>query len=140
MGLELLNETASVGPVRPFRIDVAEETLVDLKRRLSGARRIGFPLTEPELGISIPVLEGLLDHCRDEFDWRWIEAQLNRFKHVLVEVDGMDVHAVRARGQGPKPLPVIVGHGWPSTFAEALPAVGPIDASRRFWRRHGGCV
>lgn len=132
MGLEPLNEAASIGPIRPFCVHVPEEILVDLKRRLSRARGVAFPLTEPELGISIPVLQRLLDRWRDEFDWRRIEAQLNRFEHVLVEVDGMDVHAVRARGQGPKPLPVIVGHGWPSTFAEVLPALDQLTRPADF--------
>jgi pimeloyl-ACP methyl ester carboxylesterase len=114
---------ASVGAVRPFRIEVPDETLDDLQRRLNAARGVSFPLDEPALGIDLAVLARVLAHWRDGFDWRRVERELNRFDHVLVEVDGMDVHAVHRRGEGPRPLPVIIGHGWPSSFAEVLPVV-----------------
>ena len=75
------------------------------------------------LGVDPSQLERLMAYWRDSFDWRRVEAELNRFDHLLVEVDGLDVHAVHALGDGPNPLPVIIGHGWPSSFAEILPAV-----------------
>jgi pimeloyl-ACP methyl ester carboxylesterase len=115
---------AAIRAVRPFRVDVGQDTLADLERRLRTSRTIDFPLTEPGLGLDPSILSRVLAHWRESFDWSSVERELNRFEHVLVEVDGMDVHAVRARGRGPSPLPVIISHGWPSSFAEILPAVG----------------
>jgi len=115
--------TPAAGPVRPFRIEIPEATLADLNRRLGGTRGLGFPLADPDLGLDEAILARLLAHWRERFDWRAVEQRLNGYDHVLVEVDGMDVHAVHVRGEGPSPLPLLVSHGWPSSFAEILPAV-----------------
>ncbi len=113
----------SIGPVRPFKVEVSEETLEDLQLRLSLERGIAFPLADPRLGLEPSILRRIVEHWRERFDWRRVERELNGFEHVLVEVDGMDVHAVRVRGEGSSPLPLIISHGWPSSFAEILPAV-----------------
>jgi hypothetical protein len=113
----------ATGAVRPFRIEIPEETLADLRRRLSATRVLEFPLADPDLGLDPTILTRVFEHWRDRFDWRAVERRLNRFDHVLVEVDGMDVHAVHVRGQGPSPMPLLVSHGWPSSFAEILPAL-----------------
>jgi pimeloyl-ACP methyl ester carboxylesterase len=115
--------TASLGEVRPFRVHVPEATLEDVNRRLGAVRGTSFPLRDPELGIDVAQLQRVLDYWRQRFDWRRVEAELNRHEHVVVEVDGLDIHAVHARGHGPDPLPVIITHGWPSSFAEILPVV-----------------
>lgn len=111
------------GPVRPFTIEIPEATLADLQRRLAATRVPEFPLADPDLGLDSGIVARLLGHWRERFDWRAVEQRLNDFDHVLVEVDGMDVHAVHVRGEGPAPLPLLVSHGWPSSFAEILPAV-----------------
>jgi pimeloyl-ACP methyl ester carboxylesterase len=118
-------DQAATGVVRPFRIEIPDETLADLDRRLQAARLIEFPLTSADAGLGLDrtVLRHLLEYWRDVFDWRRVERELNRFRHVLLEVDGLDVHAVHVRGHGPSPLPLLVSHGWPSSFAEILPAV-----------------
>ena len=113
----------ATGAVRAFRIEISDETLADLNRRLGLTRLFDFPLADPDLGLDSSILGRLLEHWRDRFDWRAVEARLNAVDHVLVEVDGMDVHAVHVRGQGPSPLPLLVSHGWPSSFAEILPAL-----------------
>ena len=120
-----LNEMTGhvIGAVRPFRVEVSEEALADLQLRLSTEPRIDLPLSDPGLGLDPSILRRILQHWRERFDWRLVERELNRFEQVLVEVDGMDVHAVRAHGEGSSPLPLIISHGWPSSFAEILPAV-----------------
>ena len=112
----------SAGAVRPFRIEVSDEALEDLQRRLGLLRRSTFRSPIRSSG-SISRAAVVLEHWRDALRLARVERELNRFDHVLVEVDGLDVHAVHARGEGPSPLPLIIGHGWPSTFAEILPAV-----------------
>jgi hypothetical protein len=113
----------ATGPVRPFTIETPEATLSDLQRRLAATRVPEFPLADPDLGLDSGIVARLLEHWRERFDWRAVERRLNDFDHVLVEVEGMDVHAVHVRGAGPAPLPLLVSHGWPSSFAEILPAV-----------------
>lgn len=114
---------AAAGPLRPFRVDVPKDQLDDLARRLAAARETDFPFAVPALGVDPGQLRRLVAHWRESFDWRGVEAGLNRFDHILVEIDGIDVHAVHARGDGPHPLPVIINHGWPSSFAEFMPVV-----------------
>jgi pimeloyl-ACP methyl ester carboxylesterase len=113
----------ATGPVRPFRLEISEATLADLHRRLAATRLLEFPLADAEFGLDQTILVRLLEHWRERFDWRSVEQRLNGYDHVLVEVDGMDVHAIHARGEGPNALPLLVSHGWPSSFAEILPAV-----------------
>src|SRR5579864_6885147 len=104
---------------RPFRIAVPEETLEDLERRLRTAR-FGEALLprQARIGLDQSQLTQLLRYWREDFDWRRVESELNRFEHLLVTVDGLDLHALHARGEGPDPLPLIVMHGWPSSFVE----------------------
>lgn len=124
----------TVGAVRPFQIAVPRTILEELQRRLGQARVASFPLDEPRLGVDRGALERLLAYWREEFDWPRAEAELNRLEHVLVEVDGLTVHAVRVRGEGRDPLPLLIGHGWPSSFVEILPAVGALTRPSE----HGG--
>lgn len=131
---------ASIGEVRPWRIEVAQEELDDLRRRLESHRDAPFALDGPGWGVDAGSLLALVDHWRERFDWRAVEADLNRLDHVLVEVDGLDVHAAVLRGDGPDPLPLVINHGWPSSFAEfreaadllARPGAHGLDAADSF--------
>jgi microsomal epoxide hydrolase len=101
-----------------FRIEVAEEVLNDLRDRLDHVR---WPdQTEGagwEQGTELGYLRSLVDYWGDRFDWRAQEAALNRFAQFRAEVEGISVHFVHERGVGPNPLPIILTHGWPDTFA-----------------------
>ena len=106
-------------PVRSFTINVPEEVLQDLRRRLAGAR---WPaaLDEDgwEDGASLAFVERLVDYWLHRFDWRTEEARLNRLPQVMTEVNGTVIHAVHQPGTGPSPLPLVLTHGWPGSFAE----------------------
>ena len=112
----------------PFSIDVPEAVLDDLDARLSRAR---YP---DELdgagwtyGTSLGYLRELVAYWRDEFDWREQERQLNRFDHFKTEIDGLDVHFIHQRAADPDALPLIVVHGWPSTFMQFHKVIGPLS-------------
>jgi pimeloyl-ACP methyl ester carboxylesterase len=107
---------------RPFKIDVAQEVLDDLSERLERGRRpphIRGPVWSE--GVDPGFLSELVEYWRATFDWRAQERELNRVAHFLWEIDGLDLHFVHERGRGPDPLPLILTHGWPSTFHELLP-------------------
>ena len=108
-------------PVRPFRIHVDDEVLDDLARRLRAARWPDAAPGEPwSQGTDLDYLRALVAYWLDGFDWRREEARLNGYEQFVAEVDGVQVHYVHARSGKP---PLVLTHGWPSTFAEMLPLV-----------------
>lgn len=108
----------------PFKIDIAQPEIDDLKARLAQTR---FPDEVEgagwEYGTSIPFLRKLVDHWSERFDWRAAEARLNGFSQFTTEIDGETVHFVHVRGVGSNPTPVLLANGWPSNFVELLPLV-----------------
>ena len=113
--------------VTPFRIEVPESVLDDLHRRLDATL---WPQTIPgvgwEYGTDIDWLRELSTYWRNDYQWRVHEATLNEFPHVLVQAGSMAVHAIHRRGVGPDPLPLVITHGWPSTFFEMHKIIGPL--------------
>lgn len=115
--------------IEPFSLAVSESTLADLHRRLDATI---WPHTLDDAGwdygTDIGELRSLVDYWRHGFDWRAREAELNRFPHFMVEIDGARVHCIHARAQGrAKPLmPLVLTHGWPSTFYELTAVVEPL--------------
>jgi hypothetical protein len=110
--------------VERFTVAVPQATLDDLAERLPRTR---WPdaLDEAgwEDGTSPAFLRELVDWWQTRFDWRSQEAVINRFAQFRATVDGVGLHYVHERGKGPAPLPLVLTHGWPSTFYELLPLV-----------------
>lgn len=118
--------TPATDGVTPFRIDVADDELADLRDRLARTRYIK-PTSESEpweAGMDPEYLRELVDYWKSGFDWRRREEWLNSFPQFLATIDGQTVHFVHVRGRGvpggPAPLPLIVSHGWPYSFADML--------------------
>jgi pimeloyl-ACP methyl ester carboxylesterase len=107
--------------VEPFTIAVDEAALSDLRDRI---RRTRWPdqvdASGWAYGVDRAYLRELLSSWAEEFDWRARERELNRFAHYRAEVDGRKVHFVHERGRGPDPVPIVLTHGWPSSFVEHL--------------------
>jgi pimeloyl-ACP methyl ester carboxylesterase len=105
----------------PFTIDIPQAVLDDLAERLA---RIRWPDEVEDAGwdygTNRAYLRTLVDYWRDGFDWRAQERALNAWHHYRAEVDGLGIHFIHERGKGPHPLPLILTHGWPSTFVELL--------------------
>ena len=103
----------------PFRIAVPQEVIDDLKARLSRAR---FPDEAPEApwryGTSVGYMRDLVAYWRDGYDWRRHEAALNALPQFKVEIDGIGVHYIHVEGKGPKPMPLLLSHGWPGSIVE----------------------
>lgn len=105
--------------VTPFQIATPDTDIADLKARLARTR---WPDAVEEAGwrygTDLEFLKALVAHWRDRFDWRAAEARLNAFPQFRADVDGQAIHFLHVKGKGPKPLPLLVMHGWPSSVAE----------------------
>jgi len=110
--------------MEPFSIHVPDAVLDDLRARLARTR---WPDEVDgggwDLGTDRAYLQGLVGYWRDGFDWRRVERALNAHPQFIADVDGVRIHFAHVRGRGPAPFPLILTHGWPSTFAELLPLV-----------------
>jgi len=112
----------------PFSIQVSEEALADLKERL---RRTRLPDEVAGsawgYGTSLPYMRELLDYWRTSFDWRAQERALNKFAHFKAVVGGLTLHFIHQLGTGPRPLPLLLLHGWPDTFYEFHKVISPLS-------------
>ncbi|GCE23629.1 epoxide hydrolase family protein [Dictyobacter kobayashii] len=103
----------------PFRIAIPQAVLDDLKMRLEHTRwpdeieNAGW-----DYGANRKYLRSLVNYWQYEFDWRVQEAQLNQWAHFRADISGLSIHFIYERGHGPKPLPLIITHGWPGSFFE----------------------
>jgi pimeloyl-ACP methyl ester carboxylesterase len=110
--------------ITPFSISVDAETLSDLRRRIRDTR---WPDSAPgaawEQGTDRDDLRRLLAYWADAFDWRAQERALNAIPQFQAELDGVRIHFVHVRAKHGNGIPLILSHGWPSTFVELLPLV-----------------
>ena len=108
----------------PFTIEIPHAMLDDLRQRLTRTRwpdaldGVGW-----EYGIDQAYIQELVAYWRDGFDWRAQEARLNQLPQFRAVVDGVGIHFIRVRGQGPNPTPLLMLHGWPSSFVQMLPII-----------------
>jgi epoxide hydrolase len=113
--------------VVPFRIDVAEEVLADLRARLRNTR---WPEAEPvedwSQGVPLSYAQEVCRYWAEEYDWRAREAALNRFPQFTTTIDGLDVHFVHARSPHPNALPIVITHGWPGSIVEFHKVIEPL--------------
>jgi epoxide hydrolase len=113
--------------IRPFRIDIPQADLDDLKDRLARTR---WPNELPGVGWSrgVPLgyLRDLAAYWADGFDWREQEAMLNAIPQSVTTIDGQDIHFLHVRSPRPDALPLILTHGWPSSPVEFLKVIGPL--------------
>ena len=110
--------------ITPFTIQVEAETLSDLRERI---RKTRWPEHAPgaawEQGTDLEYLRQLFTYWADEFDWRAQESKLNAPDQFRAYLDGVQIHFVHERAKRGNGIPLILTHGWPSTFAELLPLV-----------------
>lgn len=110
-----------------FTIRFPEDDLADLARRLEKAR-LPDPLPGSGWagGIDLEWLPQLLEHWRTRFDWRGVEAELNRYEHAFAQANGQRVHYLHARSPHQDAMPLVMTHGWPGSVLEFLKVLGPL--------------
>ena len=120
-------------PIRPFRFEAAEADLIDLKRRVEATR---WPeretVADDTQGVQLATIQKLADYWVNGYDWRKIEAKLNRYPQFITEIDGLDIHFLHIRSQHPNALPLIVTHGWPGSVLEQLKIIEPLTNPTAF--------
>jgi pimeloyl-ACP methyl ester carboxylesterase len=113
--------------VRPFRIDVPEEDLVDLRRRIAATQ---WPeketVADESQGVPLATIQELARYWATDYDWRTCEAKLNALPQFMTEIDGLDIHFIHVRAEHEDALPLIVTHGWPGSIIEQLKILGPL--------------
>jgi pimeloyl-ACP methyl ester carboxylesterase len=119
--------------IQPFKIDIPQATLDGLRERLARTR---WP-DEVEgagwdYGTNLDYLKSLVDYWQHAFDWRVQETMLNSFSHFRTDIDGLGIHFIHERGRGPNPLPLILTHGWPSSFFEMLKIIPLLTDPARY--------
>ena len=121
-------ETTPAGSaIRPFHINVPEEDLDELCRRVLATRwpdRETVP--DRSQGAQLTRIQELVRYWGTDYDWRRVEAKLNALPQFLTEIDGLDIHFLHVRSRHPKALPLIITHGWPGSVIEQLKVIGPL--------------
>jgi len=116
-----------------FTLHVPETAITDLRERLSRTR---FPDQAPgepwAYGASVAYVQELVAHWRDRFDWRAQEAALNAFPQLKAPISGIEVHFLHVQGKGPKPMPLLLSHGWPGSVYEFLDIIPRLIDPARF--------
>ena len=122
--------TSTVGKgteVRPFRVEVPEEDLVELRRRLAATRwpdRETVP--DRSQGAQLAELQELVEYWGTDYDWRKGEAKLNAWPQFMTEIDGVDVHFFHVRSKHENAMPLIITHGWPGSVFEQIKVIDPL--------------
>ncbi len=133
-----MSESTTTGPhpaepatqdatIRPFRVDIPDEALDDLRRRLALARLPSKELvTDRSQGVQLATIQELARYWANDYDLRGVEARLNALPQFMTEIDGVDVHFIHIRSPHDDALPLIMTHGWPGSVIEMLDSVGPL--------------
>jgi len=113
--------------IRPFRVDVPEAELAELRRRIDATR---WPEREPvkdeSQGVQLKTIQQLARYWATDYDWRKCEAKLNAQPQFMTEIDGLDIHFIHVRSKHEKAMPLIVTHGWPGSVVEQLKIIDPL--------------
>jgi pimeloyl-ACP methyl ester carboxylesterase len=121
--------------IRPFRVNVRDEDLADLRRRIAATRLPDRETVDDgSQGVQLAAFGELMRYWGTGYDWRKAEARLNALPHFMTTIDGVDIHFIHVRSRHPNALPLIMTHGWPGSVFELLKTVGPLTDPTN----HGG--
>jgi pimeloyl-ACP methyl ester carboxylesterase len=122
--------------VTPFKIQVPQEALDDLKHRLASTRWPGRETVgDWSQGVPLQKAQALIAYWRDKYNWRRFEARLNAFPQYRTEIDGLGIHFIHVRSPQPNALPIILTHGWPGSVVEFMEIIGPLSDPTRYGGR-----
>ena len=123
--------------IRPFKVQVPQATLDDLRRRINATR---WPdketVDDRSQGAQLAKLQGLVRYWGTDYDWRKAEAKLNALPQFMTNIDGVDIHFIHVRSRHKNALPLIITHGWPGSVIEQIKVIGPLTDPTA----HGGAA
>ena len=124
MSVETSTTTADAAvdaAIRPFHVDIPEEALDDLRRRIAATN---WPeretVADQSQGVPLAMIQTLARYWMTDYDWRTVEANLNALPQFITEIDGLDIHFIHVRSEHEDALPLVVNHGWPGSIIEQL--------------------
>jgi pimeloyl-ACP methyl ester carboxylesterase len=113
--------------IRPFHVEISDEHIGDLRRRIEATRWPTQELVDDRSqGVQLATLKALADYWKNGYDLGRVEARLNALPQFTTEIDGVDVHFIHVRSQHEDALPLIMTHGWPGSVIEQIDTVGPL--------------
>jgi len=119
--------TGAADTICPFRVEVAEAELAELRRRIHATR---WPeretVTDATQGVQLATMQALARYWATDYDWRKIEARMNAWPQFITEIDGLDIHFIHVRSKHENALPLIVTHGWPGSIIEQMKIIDPL--------------
>jgi len=123
------------GTIRPFQLDMPEEALRDLQRRIAATRWPTRELvTDRAQGVQLDTIQELARYWANDYDWRACEARLNALPQFMTDIDGVEIHFIHVKSPHENALPLIITHGWPGSVIELLGVIGPLTDPTE----HGG--
>src|SRR5580693_1130300 len=133
--MSVTTEKSGATAIRPFHVDIPDEALEDLRRRIAATRLPSKELVpDRSQGVQLETIQELAHYWGSEYDWRRCEARLNALPQFKTEIDGVNVHFIHVRSRHEEALPLIMTHGWPGSVIELLDTVGPLTDPTE----HGG--
>jgi pimeloyl-ACP methyl ester carboxylesterase len=128
----LVAETVDTA-IQPFRVNIPEADLADLKRRLAATR---WPdketVGDQSQGVQLAKLQELVRYWSTDYDWRSAEATLNAYPQFTTNIDGVDIHFIHVRSHHPNAMPLIIAHGWPGSVFEQIKLIGPLTDPTKY--------
>ena len=113
--------------IRPFRVNMPDEAIADLRRRIATTRLPSKELVaDRSQGVQLAAIQNLARYWATEYDWRRCEARLNALPQFKTEIDGLDIHFIHVESAHKNALPLIMTHGWPGSVVELLETIGPL--------------
>jgi pimeloyl-ACP methyl ester carboxylesterase len=120
-------QKADKNAIRPFQVDVPEDQLTELRRRVKATI---WPeretVADASQGVQLATIQALARYWATEYDWRRIEAKLNALPQFITKIDGLDIHFIHVRSKHENALPLIVTHGWPGSITEQMKIIDPL--------------
>jgi pimeloyl-ACP methyl ester carboxylesterase len=121
------DQLAAATGIQPFRIDIPDEALDDLRRRVAATRWPSKELVaDRSQGVQLAALRELARYWASDYDWRKAEEELNALPQFTTEIDGLEIHFIHVKSAHENALPLIMTHGWPGSVIELLETIGPL--------------
>ncbi len=118
----------STTEIRPFSVEVLDEDLVDLRKRIAATR---WPeketVADETQGVQLATIQELARYWGSDYDFSRVEARLSAFPHFITEIDGLDIHFIHVKSPHENALPLIITHGWPGSIIEMLNVIGTLS-------------
>jgi pimeloyl-ACP methyl ester carboxylesterase len=123
----LSSTVASATDVRPFNVDIPDERLAELRRRITATRWPSKELVDDRSqGVQLATVQELACYWTTDYDFGRVGARLNALPQFTTEIDGVEIHFIHARSEHEDALPLIMTHGWPGSVIELLETIGPL--------------